>query len=161
MPRADTQAMNAHLAESSSTVAEGAHAVLVRDGAGWHGSGALVAPDTITLPPYGRTFNLAENFWAFLRANRLAISVFETCAEIVTGCCDARSSFDKDTHTIRSITNIDQATTGKVLGCWHKPRGFGPAAARTGAASGRLLRPAMARAGRRHLSLSQPSGPLH
>ena len=36
MPRADTTAMNAHLAEISATVAPDAHAVLVLDGAGWH-----------------------------------------------------------------------------------------------------------------------------
>jgi transposase len=49
--------MNAHLAEISRSVAPGAHAhaVLVLDGAGWHGSAALVVPDNLsllTLPPY-------------------------------------------------------------------------------------------------------------
>jgi hypothetical protein len=33
--------MNDHLAEISRTVAPGAHAVLVLDGAGWHGGHAL------------------------------------------------------------------------------------------------------------------------
>jgi hypothetical protein len=37
MPFADTGAMNHHLAEISRTVAPDAHAVLVLDGAGWHG----------------------------------------------------------------------------------------------------------------------------
>ncbi len=49
MPNADTQAMNAHLAGISRTVAEGAHAILVLDGAGWHGSKAQRVPDNITL----------------------------------------------------------------------------------------------------------------
>ncbi len=49
MPNADTQAMNAHLTGISRTVAEGAHAILVPDGAGWHGSKALRVPDNITL----------------------------------------------------------------------------------------------------------------
>ena len=35
MPFADTGAMNDHLAEISRTVAPGAHAVLILDGAGW------------------------------------------------------------------------------------------------------------------------------
>lgn len=49
MPFADTAAMNAHLAEISRTVAPGAHAILVLDGAGWHGGYALVVPDNISL----------------------------------------------------------------------------------------------------------------
>jgi hypothetical protein len=46
--------MNAHLAEIARAVASGAHAILILDGAGWHGSAALVVPDNIsllTLPP--------------------------------------------------------------------------------------------------------------
>ena len=49
MPFADTGAMNDHLAEISRTVAPGAHAMLVLDGAGWHGGHALVVPDNISL----------------------------------------------------------------------------------------------------------------
>ena len=67
MPHADTEAMNAHLAEISCTVAEGAHAVLVLDGAGWHGSKALCVPDNITLlplPPEAPELNPVENVWA-------------------------------------------------------------------------------------------------
>ncbi|MDZ7709027.1 MAG: transposase, partial [Roseovarius sp.] len=60
MPHADAQAMNAHLVEISKTVAEGAHAILVLDGAGWHGSKALCIPENITLllpPPYAPELN--------------------------------------------------------------------------------------------------------
>ena len=92
MPHVDTEAMNAHLIEISRTVAAGAHAILVLDGAGWHGSKALRIPENITLltlPPYAPELNPIENVRAYLRANRLAISVFETEAEIVNRCCDA------------------------------------------------------------------------
>ena len=108
MAHADTPAMNAHLAEISRTVANGAHAVLVLDGAGWHGSKALKVPDNITLlplPPYAPELNPLENVWAYLRANRLAISVFETYDEIAARCCDAWNFFANDTATVRSITN--------------------------------------------------------
>ncbi len=46
--------MTAHLAEIARAVAPGAHAVLVLDGAGWHGGNDLVVPDNVslvTLPP--------------------------------------------------------------------------------------------------------------
>ena len=75
MPFADTGAMNDHLAEIAGAVAPGAHAVLVLDGAGWHGAHALVVPDNIslvTLPPYSPELNPVENVWQYLRANWLA-----------------------------------------------------------------------------------------
>ena len=71
LPYADTAAMNAHLAEIARTVAPGAHAVLVLDGAGWHGGKGLVVPDAIsllTLPPYAPELNPVENVWQFLRS---------------------------------------------------------------------------------------------
>ena len=116
MPHADTEAMNAHLVEISKTVAEGAHALLVLDGAGWHGSKALCIPENITLlllPPYAPELNPIENVWAYLRANRLAISVFETCDEIVTQCCDAWNFFAGDIEAIKSITSRDYAKAVK------------------------------------------------
>ena len=116
MPHADTEAMNAHLVEISRTVAEGAHAILVLDGAGWHGSKALRIPENITLvllPPYAPELNPIENVWAYLRANRLAISVFETYDEIVTQCCDAWNLFAGDTATVQSITSRDYAKAVK------------------------------------------------
>ena len=57
MPRADTDAMNAHLIEISKTIVEGVHDVLVLHGAGWHGSKTLDVPENITLltlPPTPR-----------------------------------------------------------------------------------------------------------
>ena len=92
MPHADTQAMSAHLAEIAKTVASGAHALLILDGAGWHGSAELEVPDNITLlklPPYSPELNPMENVWAYLRANKLAISVFDNYAQIVDRCCEA------------------------------------------------------------------------
>ena len=89
LPFADTAAMNAHLAEIARTVAPGAHALLVLDGAGWHGGKNLVVPDAIsllTLPPYAPELNPVENVWQFLRSNWLAISVFDGYDAIVTAC---------------------------------------------------------------------------
>jgi transposase len=100
--------MNAHLAEIARTVAPGAHALLVLDGAGWHGSTALVVPDNITLltlPPYAPELNPVENVWAYLRANNLAITVFDTYDEILDACCTAWNSFANDPKAIASITS--------------------------------------------------------
>ena len=70
LPFADTAAMNAHLAEIARTVAPGAHALLILDGAGWLGGKALAVPDIVsllTLPPYAPELNPVENVWQYLR----------------------------------------------------------------------------------------------
>ena len=51
MPYANTEAMQAHLAEISAAVDPGAHAVLMLDQAGWHMSTGLVVPENVTLLP--------------------------------------------------------------------------------------------------------------
>jgi transposase len=108
LPFVDTAAMNAHLAEIARTVAPSAHAVLVLDGAGWHGGKALVVPENIsllTLPSYSPELNPVENVWQFLRANRLAISVFDDYPAIVDACCAAWNSFARNPDLITSITD--------------------------------------------------------
>ena len=122
MPRADTHAMSAHLAEIAKQVAPGAHAVVVLDSAGWHASRALVVPDTLTLvalPPYAPELNPIENVWAYLRANRLAISVMDTWDEIVTRCCNAWNFFADDPDRVRSITDRDYAKAVNEQGRWY------------------------------------------
>lgn len=93
LPAANTDAMTLHLAEISRTVAAGAHAVLIVDGAGWHQTGGrLVVPDNVTLlhlPPYSPELNPVENVWAFLRSNKLSNRVFDSYDAIVEACCDA------------------------------------------------------------------------
>jgi hypothetical protein len=114
MPTADTEAMNIHLGEIAKTVASGAHAILVLDGAGWHGTKALNVPDNITLltlPPYAPELNPVENIWAYLRANKLAISVFETYDEVVDACCKAWNFFANDPDAIQSTATRDYAKT--------------------------------------------------
>ena len=108
LPHSDTQAFNLHLAEISRRVAKDAHAIVLIDGAGYHGASALKLPCNITLirlPPYSPELNAAENIWEYLRKNKLANVVFETYDDIVDACCDAWSFFVKDPKTVTSITS--------------------------------------------------------
>jgi hypothetical protein len=92
MPVADTEAMQAHLAEISAAVAPGAHAVLVLDQAGRHVSTRLVVPGNITLlplPPRSPELNPVENVWQFMRQNWLSNRVFDSYDDIVAHCCEA------------------------------------------------------------------------
>ena len=59
-----------HLKEIAYHVAPGAHAVLLLDQAGWHGSAELIVPNNITLmplPPRCPELNPVENVWQFMR----------------------------------------------------------------------------------------------
>jgi transposase len=111
-PNADTAAMNARVAGVSRTIAGGAQAVPVPDGAGWQGAQALKVPDTIRLmplAPHAPRINPVGNLRACLRASRRAICVSETCGDIVARCCDARNFLANDIATLRSITGRDYA----------------------------------------------------
>ena len=69
LPYVGAEAMNLHLAEISKTVEPGAQALLILDGAGWHGAKALEIPQNITLlklPPYAPELNPMENVWQYL-----------------------------------------------------------------------------------------------
>jgi hypothetical protein len=92
----------------------GAHAilvlvlVLVLDGAGCHGAGALIVPDNlslVTLPPFAPELNPIENVRACLRGNKLAITAFGSYDAIVAKCCEAWNFFANAPSTVASITS--------------------------------------------------------
>ena len=107
MPYVNTEAMNEHLHEISLQVDQGAHAVLICDGAGWHQTGdRLQVPKNITLlhlPPYSPELNPMENVWQFLRANWLTALVWETYNAIVEACQTAWNNLIKTPERIKSI----------------------------------------------------------
>jgi len=107
LPHVNVEAMNIHLAEIGRRVAEGAHAVLVLDGAGWHTSPRLRVPDNVSLlplPRYAPELNPVENLWEFLRANFLSHRVRESYDAIVDACCDAWNAWVRSPEQIASIT---------------------------------------------------------
>ena len=66
-------------------------------------------PDNITLlplPPYAPAPDQVRGWlWACLRANKLAITVFDSYDDIVTACCSAWNRFATDPKAIASITS--------------------------------------------------------
>jgi transposase len=84
--------MSLHLKEISAAVAPGAHAVLLLDQAGWHGSHRLEVPVNITLlplPPRSPELNPVENVWQFMRQNWLSNRIFTSYDNILDHCCHA------------------------------------------------------------------------
>ena len=98
--------MKLHLAEISAAVAPGAHAVLLLDQAGWHGSRDLVVPDNITLiplPPRSPELNPVENVWQLMRDKWLLNRVFASYADILDHCCHAWNELVDEPWRIMSL----------------------------------------------------------
>jgi hypothetical protein len=106
-PSASTEMMNLHLAEISTKVAPGAHAVLICDGAGWHQPGErLHLPSNVgllSLPAYSPELNPMENVWDYLRQNKLCATVWDSYEEIIEACKNAWNWLIEDQDRIKSI----------------------------------------------------------
>ena len=106
MPRADTHAMSAHLAEIGLAIDPGAHGVVILDRAGWHTSSKLEVPHNITLmalPPRAPELNPVENIWQFMRDNWLSNRVFQSYEDILDHCCHAWNNLVSQPERIASI----------------------------------------------------------
>jgi transposase len=107
--------MQLHLDEISRNVAEGAHAVLLLDRAGWHTTGKLDVPRNITpifLSSRAPELNPVENVWQYLRKNLLSNTVFENYDAIVDAACDAWRKLIAQPDRITSIGMRKWANVG-------------------------------------------------
>jgi transposase len=98
--------MNLHLAEIATQIAQGAHAVLILDQAGWHLSGRLAVPDNITIVPLPSKcpeLNPQENIWQFMRDNWLSNCIFKSYEDILDHCCYAWNKLIEQPWKIMSI----------------------------------------------------------
>ena len=89
----------------AASLAADAHAVLVLDQAGWHGSRSLVVPTNVTLvplPPYAPELNPVERVWLFLRERFLSHRLLDGYEAIVEACCEAWNALTPE--RLRSLT---------------------------------------------------------
>jgi putative transposase len=110
--------MQLHLDEISTKVSPGAHAILILDQAGWHGSKTLRVPNNISLlpqPPWSPELNSQENIWQFIRLNWLSNRVFETFDDILDHCCYAWNTLIDQPWKIKSIAHRDWAIVGHPI----------------------------------------------
>jgi transposase len=108
LPEATTAAMRLFLAEFSRRLPDDSHAVLVLDGAGWHGGEALAVPANVTLvhlPPYAPELNPVERVWLYLRERFLSLRVFGDYRAIVDACCAAWNRLVAEPGRLRSLCN--------------------------------------------------------
>jgi transposase len=71
-PQLNTKIVNEFLAQFARTIPADEHAVMLWDGAGFHGSKQLRVPDNVTvvtLPAYSPELNPIENLWHYLKSH--------------------------------------------------------------------------------------------
>ena len=106
LPEVSTETMSLFLGQFAATLASHAHAVVVLDRAGWHGSRHLRVPDNLSLvplPPYSPEPNPMEWVWLCLREHQLSHRVLDSYDAIVSACCTAWNSLTAD--RFRSLCN--------------------------------------------------------
>ena len=112
LPQVSTAAMNEFLAQFAATLAEGEHAVMVLDRAGWHRAKKLVVPSYIMLvwlPPYSPQLHPVERVWLFLREKHLSHRLLDTYDAIVGALCRAWNALTKERlHSLTSYPYLEQ-----------------------------------------------------
>ena len=117
MPKANTKALEAHLAEIGRRVRPGAHAVVVLDGAGCTPRPGCAPPKTSAscrCPRLRRSLRGSapkpvESIWECRRQNWLSHRVWESYEAIVHACCDAWNALVQVPDRIASITARSRA----------------------------------------------------
>ena len=115
LPTCNSEAMQLHLDEIATKVTPGAHAIILLDQAGWHGTKMLKIPSNISLmplPPRAPELNGQENIWQFMRQNWLSNRVFKSFDDIVDHCCYAWNTLIDQPWKIMSVARRDWATVG-------------------------------------------------
>lgn len=106
LPEATTTTMQLFLVEFAAALPQNVHAVLVLDGAGWHGAHALAIPPNVTLvplPPYAPELNPVERVWLYLRERFLSLQVLRDYRAILDACCAAWNRLVAEPGRLRSL----------------------------------------------------------
>ena len=107
LPTATLATMNLFLAAFAEQLEPGAHAVLILDQAGWHGSPRLIVPDNITLlplPAYSPELNPVERVWLYLRERFLSNRLLADYTAILDAACEAWNALAAETGRLTSLT---------------------------------------------------------
>ena len=106
LPEATTTAMGLFLAAFAERLEPGTHAVLVLGRAGWHGSGRLVVPETVTLlplPAYSPELDPVERVRLHLRERFLSHRVLDGYTAVLDAACDAWNALVAETGRLASL----------------------------------------------------------
>jgi hypothetical protein len=107
LPHVNTRCMQIFLNEVSARHPND-RIIMVIDGAGWHCSESLKAPDNIyllKLPPYAPELNPIEHVWDELREKFFHNRVFKSLDALEDHLTEALKSMEENATTIESIVS--------------------------------------------------------
>jgi transposase len=116
LPSVNTQCMQLFLDEVSKRHAQ-EKIVMVIDGAGWHSSGKLKAPENIyllKLPPYAPELNPIEHVWDELREKFFHNKVFASLDALEDQLALGLGTLEKNSETVRTIVAWDWIMTALI-----------------------------------------------
>jgi transposase len=111
-PYISTEIMNIYLQQFSLELAEGVHAVLVWDQAGFHTSRGLKVPENVTiipLPVYSPELNPVENLWHYFRSHYWANRAYADYDDLRWAAIEAWQKAALDPETIKSVCRTPYA----------------------------------------------------
>lgn len=111
-PQLNTGVINIFLEQFSQSLAEGEHAVMVWDGAGFHRSQHLKVPANVTLvtlPPYSPELNPIENLWHFLKSHHWSNRMYKDFEQLNQAAELAWKKVCLETETMKTVCNAPYA----------------------------------------------------
>jgi transposase len=118
LPEATATTMDLFLAGFAEQLEPGAHAVLILDRAGWHGSRRLTVPANVTLvplPPYSPELNPVERVWLYLRERFLSHRVLDGYAAVLDAACRAWNALAAEPGRLSSLTAYPYLLRSELL----------------------------------------------
>jgi transposase len=100
--------MQAYLDAFAATIADGEHAVMMLDRAGWHGSKKLRVPENLTLVPLparSPQLNPVERVWLYLKQRFLSHRILDDYTAILNAACRAWQRMTAEPGRIASLTS--------------------------------------------------------
>jgi len=110
MPELNTAVVNLFLGQFSREPPAGVHAVLIRDGAGFHTGGDLVVPGNVSLiqlPPYSPELNPVENLWHYLRSHHRSNRAYEGYKALVEEAVRSVRVVCQDVERLKTICHVE------------------------------------------------------
>jgi hypothetical protein len=117
----NSEAVQLHLDEIATKVTPGAHAIILLDQAGWHGTkrSRSQATSRCCHAAARTTTQRQKNIWQFMRQNWLSNRIFKSYNDVVDHCCDAWNTLTDQPWKIMSVARRDWATLGHQSEDWY------------------------------------------
>jgi transposase len=108
-PQLNTKMVNEFLVQFAKSLPAEVHAVMIWDGAGFHASKRLCAPDNvsiITLPPYSPELNPIENLWHYLKSHFWSNRAYDDYDALEQAAVDAWRKAALDSELMKSVCAV-------------------------------------------------------